>query len=141
MVPVVRRRTFVEARQILNELCLRLDGKEASTNKRASQERNLNGVLRSWWVEHDEVCPPFDSPRSKAYLAAYVLIAGPLFYGTGIPLDRDLLLPDRGVMKSLLLAGCVEIGQTRPGLFELTAKGRELIAGLDLQISDAPVGV
>jgi hypothetical protein len=64
-----------------------------------------------------------------------------LFYGTGIPLDRDLLLPDRGVMKSLLLAGCVEIGQTRPGLFELTAKGRELIAGLDLQISDAPVGV
>ena len=75
------------------------------------------------------------------YLAAYVLIAGPLFYGTGIPLDRDLLHPDRGVMKSLLLAGCVEIGQTRPGLFELTAKGRELIAGLDLQISDAPVGV
>ena len=133
MVTVVRRKTFAEARQILNDLCVRLDGKEASTNRRPGRERNLEGEQRSWWIEHDETCPPFDSPRCKAYLAAYVLIAGPLFYGTGIPLDRDLLHPDRGVMKSLLLAGCVEIGRTKPGLFELTGKGRALIAGLDSQ--------
>lgn len=40
--------------------------------------------------------------------------------------------PDRGVMKAMLLAECVTLGVTKRGLFELTKKGRDLIAGIDL---------
>ncbi len=40
--------------------------------------------------------------------------------------------PDRGVMKAMLRAECVTIGVTKRGLFELTQKGRELIAGIKL---------
>ncbi|GAA0575977.1 hypothetical protein GCM10009416_13370 [Craurococcus roseus] len=52
--------------------------------------------------------PPAGSPRTKAYLRAYVRIAGarPIF-AKGIPLEDGYLLLDRGVMKALLLAGHV----------------------------------
>jgi hypothetical protein len=39
------------------------------------------------------------------------------------------MYPDRGVMKAMLQAGCVTLGNSKPGLFELTQKGEELIAG------------
>ncbi|HEV7880202.1 MAG TPA: hypothetical protein VGP39_19260 [Bradyrhizobium sp.] len=127
MPPTFKRKTFREARNILNSLCLEFDGKEASTNKRASQTPNSEGKHESWWLENDETCPPFDSPRSIAYLRAYAEIAGPMFYGSGIPLDRGLMHPDRAVMKAMLRAGCVTLGTTKPGLFELTKKGSDLI--------------
>jgi hypothetical protein len=109
-----------------------LDGKSASTNKNPSEKPNPNGAEKSWWIENDETLPPFDSPRCRAYLRAYAEIAGPVFYGSGIPLERGLMHPDRGVMKAMLLAECVTLGVTKRGLFELTEKGRDLIAGIDL---------
>ena len=124
-----KKKTFAEARKILNDLCLELDRKEASTNKTVSGQRNEDGLHEAWWVENDETSPPFDSPRCKAYLRAYAEIAGPVFYGSGIPLDRGgLMHPDRGVMKAMLQSGCVTLGKTKRGLFELTQKGQELIA-------------
>src|SRR5258706_6502153 len=128
MQPSLKRKTFRDARKILNDLCLMLDGKEASSNKNASETPNPDGVQESWWLENKEACPQFDSPRSKAYLRAYIEIAGPMFYGSGIPLDRGLMHPDRGVMKAMLQAGCVRFGTSKRGLFELTHKGNDLIA-------------
>lgn len=131
MVQTFKKKTFREARNILNDLCIRLDGKEASTNKVVSETRNLEGMTERWWLDHDDTCPPHDSPRSRAYLAAYSQIGGPVFFGSGIPLnDGGLLQPDRGVMKSMLLAECVTLGVSRRGLFELTQKGKDLIAGI-----------
>jgi len=130
MPPTFKKMTFREARDILNNLCLKLDGKEASSNKSVSDTPNPDGAQESWWVENDETCPSFDSPRCKAYLRAYIEIAGPVFYGSGIPLDRGLMHPDRGVMKAMLQAGCVTLGVTKRGLFELTQKGKDLIAGI-----------
>lgn len=121
------RKTFTEARQILDKLCIKLDGKPASTNKQPSDFRNPDGAERSWWTANDESCPRFDSPRCRAYLQAYIDIAGPTFFGTGIPLKRRYLHPDRGVMKALLIEGCVTLGERTPGLFELTEKGKKLI--------------
>ena len=54
----------------------------------------------------------------------------PVFYGTGIPLERGLMHPDRGVMKAMLQAECVTLGVSKGGLFELTQKGTDLIAGI-----------
>jgi hypothetical protein len=111
---------------------LRLDGKEASTNKSKSDKVNHNGTQEVWWLENNETVPQFDSPRSKAYLRAYVEIAGPMFYGSGIPLESGLMHPDRGVMKAMLQSGCVTLGKSKRGLFELTPKGNDLISGIDL---------
>jgi hypothetical protein len=132
MPPTLMRKSFREARTILNDLCLKLDGKEASTNKSKSEKPNLDGAHEAWWIEHNETSPPFDSPRSKAYLRAYVEIAGPMFYGSGIPLEIGLMHPDRGVMKAMLQADCVTLGKSRRGLFELTPKGNDLISKIDL---------
>jgi hypothetical protein len=65
-------------------------------------------------------------------MCTYTKIAGPMFYGSGIPLERGLMHPDRGVMKPMLQAGCVTLGISRRGLFELTDKGNNLIAGIKL---------
>jgi hypothetical protein len=130
MPPTFKKKTFRAAKSLLNNLCLALDGKVASSNKNVSETQNPDGAQESWWIENDETCPPFDSPRCKAYLRAYVEIAGPVFYGSGIPLDRGLMHPDRGVMKAMLQAECVTLGVTKRGLFELTQKGRDLIAGI-----------
>ncbi len=108
-----KKKTFAEARNILNDLCLKLDGKEASSNKTVSEQRNEDGLHEAWWVENDETSPPFDSARCKAYLRAYAEITGPVFYGSGIPLDRDLMHPDRGVMKAMPQSGCVTLGATK----------------------------
>lgn len=130
MLPTFKKMAFREARDLLNNLCLMLDGKPASTNKSPSETSNPDGAQESWWIENNETRPPFDSPRCKAYLRAYIEIAGPMFYGTGIPLDRGLMHPDRGVMKAMLQAECVTLGVRKRGLFELTQKGTDLIAGI-----------
>jgi len=130
MPATFKRTSFLEARKILNRFCFEIDGKETSSNKRRSERPNPDGAQEAWWVENDEMIPPFDGPRCKAYLRAYIEIAGPVFYGSGIPLERGLMHPDRGVMKALLLAECVTLGLTSRGLFELTQKGRDLIAGI-----------
>jgi hypothetical protein len=140
MSPAFKKMTFREARALLNSLCLMLDGKPASTNKNQSEKSNPNGAEKSWWIENDETFPPFDSPRCKAYLRAYAEIAGPVFYGTGIPLERGLMHPDRGIMKAMLLAECVTLGVTKRSLFELTQKGRDLIAGISLPEQSNPKG-
>lgn len=132
MRPTFKRKTFRDARKILNDLCLMLDGKEASSNRSASETPNPDGAQESWWLENKKTAPPFNSFRSKAYLRAYIEIAGPMFYGSGIPLDHGLMHPDRGVMKAMLQAGCVTLGRNNRGVFELTPKGNDLVAGVDL---------
>jgi hypothetical protein len=132
MQPTFKRKTFRDARNLLNDLCLMLDGKEASSNRNASETPNPDGAQESWWLGNKRPAPQFDSPRSKAYLRAYIEIAGPMFYGSGIPLDQGFMHPDRVVMKALLQADCVTLGKSKRGIFELTPKGNSLIAGIDL---------
>jgi hypothetical protein len=126
-----KKKSFDEARKILNEFCLSMDGKSASTNKTLTDKPNPAGNDKGWWLEHGHA-PAFNSNRSRAYLRAYVAIAGPNFYGSGIPLEHGFMRPDRGVMKGLLQADCVTIGTTKPGIFELTPKGRKLISGAEI---------
>ena len=135
MPPTFKVKTFGDAKEILNDHCLRFDLKKASSNKNASKKRNPDGAQKSWWLKNKDKCPPFDGPRCRAYLQAYIEIAGPTFYGSGIPLDDGLMHPDRGVMKALLQAGCVTLGKHKRGIFELTPKGKALIAGIDLPVA------
>lgn len=130
MQPTFEKKTFRYANQLLNEFCLTLNGKKASSNKSTREKPNPDGAQETWWLKKKGQCPPFDSPRCKAYLRAYVEIAGPHFFGSGIPLDEGYIYPDRGVMKALLQADCVTLSNR--GIFELTTKGHNLIAGIDL---------
>ena len=104
-------KTFAEARSILDDLCHRIDKKSASTNKTLKKKPNLDGNSEAWWLAHKGTTPAFNSNRSIAYLTAYVVIAGPDFSGSGIPLKDGFMYPDRGVMKAMLHAGCVTIGK------------------------------
>lgn len=125
-------KTFAEARSVLNDFCQRMDKKPASTNRASKKKPNPDGNVEAWWLAHKGTTPSFDSDRSRAYLSAYVEIAGPHFYGSGIPLENGFLYPDRGVMKAMLQAGCVTIGANKQGLFELTSKGRKLTSGTEI---------
>jgi hypothetical protein len=117
-----------EAKQLLDRLCLEASGKPASTNKRSAKNPNRQGNDPEWWLENLGTCPPHDSPRSIAYLRAYVMIGEQSFYGAGIPLADGFLYPDRGVMKAMLRAECVVLNQEEHGRFELTDRGRALLA-------------
>ncbi len=125
----IRRLTHAEAKRVLDRHCMSVDGKPASTNKVPNKEQNLAGRDRAWWLENQGTCPPHDSPRSVAYLRAYVEIGEQIFYATGIPLRDGFLYPDRAVMKAMLIADCVVLNDENHGRFELTERGQLLIAG------------
>lgn len=86
----------------------------------------MDGGNLNWWLENRDTIEPWDGPRSRAYLTAYVEIAGPIFFGTGIPLHDGYLQPDRGVMKRLLDTGAVTLDKAK-FRFSLNDKGRHLI--------------
>lgn len=123
-----RRLRYREAWEILRSHCLAIVGEPPSSNKYPCKKQNLAGANASWWLAHTGSIPPANSPRSVAYLAAYTDIAGPLFFGMGIPLagGDGFLLPDRGVMKALLLEDYVTLDVQ--GRFQLTDRGRDVLA-------------
>jgi hypothetical protein len=120
---------FNDAKQLLDKHCIEADGKPASTNKKPSKNRNGEGKKRAWWLENTGNNHLTPGPRAFAYLKAYNEIAclgGTLFYATGIPLNRDYMQPDRGVMKTLLEADYVRLDEEK-GLFIITDKGHDAI--------------
>lgn len=124
--PVYKRPSFSQARSILVKHCLELVGEKPSTNKTPHKHQNTEGRSEQWWLAHQGHVPKFDNPRSIVYLKAYAEIAGPCFYGTGIPLTDAFLHPDRGVMKALLIAECVELDNR--GRFVMTDRGLDLVS-------------
>jgi hypothetical protein len=126
----MKRMNYRNAKKLLDAYCLREDNKPASTNKVPSKEKNAKGTSEAWWLQHLGTCPSCNSSRTRAYLKAYIHIGKEIFFSTGIPLADGFMLPDRGVMKSLLLAGAVRIDQDRHGLFVLTESGRNLISDM-----------
>lgn len=80
-----------------------------------------------WWLENQGTCPPANSRRTKAYLAAYLEINEQRFFGTGVPLEGGFMQPDRAVMKTLLLGGYVVLDGAQHGLFVVTESGQDLI--------------
>ena len=125
------RKSHAEARAILDAACKKYDGKPASSATRAAQHNEAAGN-EAWWTENGGSSPPYDSPRSRAYLWSYLQIAGLLpLYAKGLPLADGYLLLDRGVMKVLLLNHAVEFGAGAPPRFEVTPLGHALIATLE----------
>lgn len=124
-------KTYAEARKILDDACKKHDGKPASSATRATQP-NEDAGEEAWWTENRGSSPPYDSPRSRAYLWAYRQIAGPLpLYAKGLRLDNDFLLLDRGVMKALLLNHAVRFLAGPSPRFEVTPLGQALIESLE----------
>lgn len=136
----IRRIRHIDAKHVLDKHCREADGKPASTNKLPAKEQNRSGSDPCWWKENQGTCPPYNSPRSIAYLRAYIEIGEPIFYATGIPLVDGYLFPDRAVMKAMLLSDCVVLNLEQNSRFELTDKGRALLAeGSVENSSGAPV--
>jgi hypothetical protein len=124
----MKRIRQTEARRILTAYCEKLTGKPPSTFK-ITKERNENGKSLNWWMENRDAVDSWDGPRSRAYLQAYVEIAGPIFFGSGIPLHDGFLQPDRGVMKRLFEAGAVTLDEKTSKII-INNKGRELIGSV-----------
>lgn len=116
---------FEEAKRTLKKWCQNLDGKPPSTNKSARRSPNGEAGRKQWWLENSGTSPDWRSPRSVAYLVAYVEIAGSVFPAAGIAVEEGFIWPDRAVMRSLILARCVAFVK---GNFRLTDKGEALIA-------------
>jgi hypothetical protein len=118
-----------EAQRILHRYCLALDGKAPSSNRVVAKVDNAAARQLSWWLQNPGSGPPADSPRSKAYLRAYLEIAGQRFFASGIPLNDGYMHPDRGVMKALLASGDVRLTDEPSPRFEVTSKGQLLLEG------------
>lgn len=69
-----------------------------------------------------------DTKRSIAFLRAYIEIAGPLFFASGIPLEGgDVLHPDRSVNKRASNEGYLDLDERISG-FSLMPKGEALLS-------------
>ena len=123
----LRRLRHAEFKRRLDQLCHQADGKPASSNKTLKKEQNREAANREWWLANQGKCGRYDTPRYVAYLKAYIELAEPIFYATGIPLVDGYLYPDRGIMKAMLLADCVVLNE-QDNRFELTDRGRDLLA-------------
>jgi hypothetical protein len=115
------------AKRILDDFCRAATSKSASSGKVRHKEPNPDGARSDWWLDKQGKYPSADSPRTMAYLAAYLEIGEERFYGTGIRLDDGYMYPDRAVMKALLRGRYVELHEARHSLFVITERGRELI--------------
>lgn len=122
--------TSEQAYQILETLCLMLDGKLPSSHKNPSdypKQPEMEYADEQTWMARKRHQPIEGNTRTEAYLRAYLAIGGDRFAATGIQLsDGCYLRPDAGVMKSLLVAHAVQLEQ---GHFELTTRGRAFLRG------------
>lgn len=114
--------SIAQARQRIDEICLRIDGRLASA-KPARKTPYAECVEINWWLE-DDTQKHDRSSRRQALLTAYVVIGGQEFPMTGIPLSDGYLRPDRAVMGRALRAGLMASAN---GRFRITASGRALI--------------
>lgn len=121
---VTKRIRKHEAKEILERHC-GLAGQGVSSftvNGTARPE----GKERAWWTERMRPTEAADTQRSIAYLRAYVEIAGPYFFATGIGLEGAFLHPDKSVIKRLFDEGFLQLDEAS-GRFSLTTKGQALL--------------
>ena len=116
---------YLHARKVLDFYCQQETDKKASTNREPGKISNKDARRIDWWLENMGTQPPWDAPRTKAYLRDYTEIAGARFFAEGIPLKGGFMHPDRAVMKSLLSEECVEIAEDHR--FVLTERGQRLL--------------
>lgn len=114
-----------EARIIIDDFCLRVDGKPSSAKTIEARPFTDFGIKEAW-LRVDRA-NDITLSRTQALLAAYIEIGGESFPMTGIPLTDGYLRPDVGIMRSLMLDGKVEAVN---GVFKITDTGRALIASV-----------
>lgn len=124
-----QRPSIIEAKALLDAICLEIDGKPASA-KTTGRKPFSECASRDWWFAADKMHA--STNRVRALLTSYVQIGGDRFPMTGIPLSDGYLRPDRTVMRILVDQGRVNIAD---GWFELTDAGR---LGLRMSEDKAP---
>lgn len=119
-----RKYSAEQAIAILDKHCFELNGKQASTST-IIEKPQTEYVSKAAWLTNPKPANPAALPRHKAYIRAYMEIAGDNFYGAGIPLsDCKYLRADKAVMKNMLVHEMVELNA---GSFCLTDKGHDFI--------------
>lgn len=116
-----------EARAIIAEELARQDWQTASTFTVRDGARPESQTL-SWWHQNTPAEETAETPRSIAYLRAYLRIGGPRLYAGGLLLRRRRLWMDRSIMSRLERDGYVQfVGEgTRDPYFALTPAGESL---------------
>lgn len=83
----------------------------------------------SWWHEKTPAEETADTPRSVAYLRAYLRIGGSRLYAGGLFLKRRRLWMDRSIISRLERDGYIAFGgaNEREPYFTLTTSGESLV--------------
>jgi hypothetical protein len=126
--------TFDQFRQLLTNLSILLDDqpRPSAHNKNESgpipsdEDGDPNTV--SWWQARQKAANA-QTPRTKAFLLAYVAVAGSGIPARGIELDDGWVHPDRGIMKAMLQNGYLSFVGGEASTFEVTPNGRSLLLG------------
>ena len=118
--------TFAEFDQLIQERLSQFgETGPRSSNTAPAAQRDARGLSDTHWLAGQDHKRHWSSPRTAGYLAAYVEVGGRRFRGDGIELEDGYIIPDKGVMCSLRVGGCL---QFQGGEFVLTEKGEALIA-------------
>lgn len=109
---------------VLKEWCERIDGKPPSSCKLEKRPR-FEADRLAWWYESPAAHSP-DTPRTLAYLAAYLELSGPHIPMRGIHFCLSGYLHlDRAVMRALHAGGYVT---DKRRWFILAEAGRDAVA-------------
>jgi hypothetical protein len=116
-----------EAKAVLNRHTDGLTDKSSSSSTPTTAPANPALNEQSYWAGVSENMA--NTQRSKAYLRAYLEIAGDMpIFGTGIRLDKGRMPLDKSVMHRLEREELVEFGKVGGELiFILTPKGQKWI--------------
>ena len=125
----LKRLKVHQAREIISEELQRSGWETASTFTIEDGRRPGTEDL-SWWHESTPADETSETPRSIAYLRAYLRIGGPRLHAGGLFLDRRRLWMDRSIISRFELDGYLAFhGEgTREPFFTLTERGEQLIA-------------
>lgn len=116
----------IEAWQILCKCCEDRKLGQPSSSRPTQASRNEAANDRSYWAGVSEAMTS-DTERTKAYLTAYIKIAGDApIYATGLLLDRGHMPLDKSVMHRLVRDGYAEFDDNaKPPRFIITPSGKE----------------
>jgi hypothetical protein len=126
----LKRLKTYEARAIIAEE-LQHSGWETASSFTVEDGRRPGTEDLSWWHENTPRDETSETPRSTAYLRAYVKIGGPRLFAGGLFLDRRRLWMDRSIISRLERDGYLAFhGEgTREPFFALTERGEQLVSG------------
>jgi hypothetical protein len=125
---------FHQFRVILTNLSIALDRQSRPSAHNSAKLTPLPDDLDgspttiAWWNARPKAAAA-ETPRTRAFMLAYISAVGPEISARGIELDDGWIWPDRDIMKAMLRSGVIEFRSGEVSSFVLTEHGRHFLLG------------